>query len=336
MNGILDVFDGDAFTVMSLTAAINRLPYTPTKIADLGLFSSEGVPTTFVIVEGLNGILSLVPAVPRGSPPQPKGIQKARAQPVAIPHLPQRGKIMADEVQNVRVFGTTDTTAGAVAKMTMLQAIMKRDLDYTIEYHRMGAIKGQVLNADGSVIVDMYSTFGGSLPTEVFALSTSSTATLANSQNVIGLIETALGSISYDHIHAFCSPSFFAALMQDKTFIESLKYAAYQQGQGVLTKDNRYIGVSWGGIFWEVYRGSIASVPFIEADAAYVFPVGVQDMFITRYGPADYMETVNTIGLPYYTKQQVMDFNKGVNVESQSNCLNLNTRPEAVLKLTLS
>ena len=46
------------------------------------------------------------------------------------------------------------------------------------------------------------------------------------------------------------------------------------------------------------------------------------------------METVNTLGLPYYAKQEVMKFNKGVEIETQSNPICLNTLPEAVIKLT--
>ena len=45
------------------------------------------------------------------------------------------------------------------------------------------------------------------------------------------------------------------------------------------------------------------------------------------------METVNTIGLPLYAKQELMRMNKGVELEAQSNPLNLCTKPRAVIKL---
>ena len=57
-------------------------------------------------------------------------------------------------------------------------------------------------------------------------------------------------------------------------------------------------------------------------------------MFTTYYAPADYTETVNTNGLPYYARQMLMDYNKGVEMEFQSNPLCINTRPNAVIKLT--
>ena len=61
----------------------------------------------------------------------------------------------------------------------------------------------------------------------------------------------------------------------------------------------------------------------------------MDELLITRFGPADYMETVNTMGLPYYASQVPMDHHKGVNLEAQSNPLNLCTRPRAIIKLTM-
>ena len=57
-------------------------------------------------------------------------------------------------------------------------------------------------------------------------------------------------------------------------------------------------------------------------------------MFQTAYAPGDYIDTVNTMGAPYYANQALLEFNKGVKLESQSNPIMLNTLPEAVIKLT--
>ncbi|MFK0569865.1 major capsid protein [Endozoicomonas sp.] len=60
------------------------------------------------------------------------------------------------------------------------------------------------------------------------------------------------------------------------------------------------------------------------------------DIFKTWFAPADFVETVNTIGLPRYAKQKVMDFEKGVIIHTQSNPLPINLKPRAVIKLTMS
>ena len=70
-------------------------------------------------------------------------------------------------------------------------------------------------------------------------------------------------------------------------------------------------------------------------DRAFAVPEGVPDLFITRFAPGDYMETVNTNGLPYYASQEIMKHSKGVEMEAQSNPINLCTRPHAVVELRM-
>ena len=104
-----------------------------------------------------------------------------------------------------------------------------------------------------------------------------------------------------------------------------------QTNAAVLINDMRR-GFVYGGILFEEYPGTVGTVPFIEAGAAYFFPVGAPGLFTTSFAPADYIETVNTVGLPYYAKQQVMDFDKGVMLNTQSNPLCLCTRPMCLVR----
>ena len=57
---------------------------------------------------------------------------------------------------------------------------------------------------------------------------------------------------------------------------------------------------------------------------------------MSRFAPAPYNETVNTVGLPYYAKAKEMEFGKGVEVEAQSNPLNICLRPTALVEVTTS
>jgi hypothetical protein len=80
------------------------------------------------------------------------------------------------------------------------------------------------------------------------------------------------------------------------------------------------------------YRGKVGNVEFVEPDMAYFFPRGAVDMFVEAYAPADYLETVNTVALPRYSKMEVMDFDKGVELEAQMNVLPLCTTPRALFR----
>nr|WP_255218987.1 major capsid protein [Paraburkholderia kururiensis] len=89
----------------------------------------------------------------------------------------------------------------------------------------------------------------------------------------------------------------------------------------------------YGGITWERYKGRFSGVGFIDDDEALAVPQDVPELCITRFAPADYMETVNTVGLPYYAKQEILPFAKGVALEAQSNPIHLPTRPKAIVRI---
>jgi hypothetical protein len=48
------------------------------------------------------------------------------------------------------------------------------------------------------------------------------------------------------------------------------------------------------------------------------------------FAPADYVETVNTMGKPRYVKQYTMQNDKGIHLDTQMNALNFCTRPLAL------
>ena len=105
--------------------------------------------------------------------------------------------------------------------------------------------------------------------------------------------------------------------------------------QGYVTPNGTVYGVfEFGGIIFENYRGGIGATPFIGANDCHFFPVGVPGLWRTIYGPADYEETVNTVGLPRYAKQWPSPNGKGRSLESQMNAINYCTRPKVLMKGT--
>jgi hypothetical protein len=88
----------------------------------------------------------------------------------------------------------------------------------------------------------------------------------------------------------------------------------------------------FGGIVWENYRGMNGANPMVDANKCHIFPVGVPGLFRTVYAPADYIETVNTVGMPRYAKQWPSANGKRIEMESQSNPLSYCTRPKVLLK----
>lgn len=328
----LDIFNNDAFSLSQLTDAINDLPLLPTRIGELGYFTEQGISTTSISIERVGQVVALVPAKPRGAPGTPVENAKRKMVSINAVHLPESGAVLADEVQNLRAFGseTEVQTAQGVVKDKL--AAMKLNIDLTLEWQRMGAIKGQVLDADGTtVLLDMFTTFN--FTQQVWSLELDNPATLVRMlcTQMRRLVEAALGGIPYKGIRVLCSPGLFDALTNHAAVVKA--FDRFQDGS-FLRADNRYF--EFANIIWEEYIGSVNGVPLIEADCGYAIPEGVPSMFKTLFAPADYNETVNTRGLAYYARQERMRMDKGVELEAQSNPIQLNTRPNAVVKVTLT
>ncbi len=329
----LDIFKDDAFSLQSLTKAINEQPYVPGRLGALGLFSEEGVVTTSVSVEKLGESLSLVPAGERGAPAKNTAGDKRTLVNFNTIHLPQRARILADEVQGVRAFGSDSELETIQNVVNKRLGKMRRQLDATIEYQRMGALKGQILDANGSTVLeDLFTKFGLVQQTKSLVLGTGTTKVRTKVLEAKRLMEDALGNAMYTGARSFCSPAFFDALtthdLVEKFFIN-------WQSNEVMRQDAR-AAFLFAGVLWEEYRGAVGGVDFIAAGDAYLVPEGVPDLFVTHYGPADYVEAANTIGLPYYVMQEPLPMGKGIDLEAQSNPISICTRPRAVIKLTVA
>lgn len=328
-----DVFAPDLFTTTALTAAINDIEYQPGLIRDLGLFSVDGVSALTVIIERDKDLLNLVGVSERGTIGEVNKKPKRDALSFIIPHLQENGAVMADEVQGVRAFGTVDQLQTVEEERDKQLARMARNLDFTQEYHRLGAVQGKVLDSDGTtVLLDLFEAFDLEEPTAIdFDLDAASPAdgeVMAKCHDVLFEMEAALDGVPYDSVHALVDNGFFTALTTHPEIRETYKYQ-----QGIANREGRTnVPFEYGDIVWHRYRGKGPCA--IPANSARFFPVGVPDLFITRYGPADYVETVNTKGLPRYAKAEPMKMGKGVELEAQSNALHLCTRPKVLLKAT--
>ncbi len=323
----LDIFRTDAFSVRSLTDAILKAPYKPGRIGALRLFRERGITTTTVMVEEKDGQLTLIANTPRGGPASHLGGAKRTARAFVAAHLERESTILADEVQNVRAFGSENVEQAVSALVADRLSELRPMHEVTLEHLRAGAIQGLIVDADGATtIYNLFTEFGVVQQTAELDLSSAVRSQIVAIQR---LIETELGAAPISGYRAFCGDTFFDALVDSSDVKTALQY----QESALLRGDLRS-GFEYGGVTWENYRGSVSGVSFFAADEAYVFPEGV-DIFATYFAPADFVETVNTVGLPIYAKQATdTELQRWVKVHTQSNPLALCLRPRAVVKVT--
>jgi hypothetical protein len=256
----------------------------------------------------------------------------------SVPHIAQEDSIYADQVQNVREFGSWDQLRGVQRVVNERFAQMTNDLDVTLEWHMLGAIKGQVLDADATtVLYDMFTEFGVTQMAPIYLdlgnLSPTPGALRRKFDEIAREFEDDMGLGTYDHIHVLVGKNFWDALMQNPEVREV--YLVQQQGEWLRQATARKGTFTYAGFVFEEYRGKIGSLAFIGDDEARMFPVGVQGLFRTFYAPADFMETVNTLGLPRYarTAPDPTGFNRYQMLHLQANPLFLCTRPRMLRRM---
>jgi hypothetical protein len=336
---VLDVFKTDAFSVTSLTEAINSLPFAPGRAGTIINWNESGVATTSVMIEEKAGVITLVNPSPRGGVGDAIPKTKRTGRIVAIPHYQINDAIYADEVQGVREFGQEQSVATVQGTVNDRMAELTTDLDVTLELQRVGAVKGIILNADGSTLVNLFTEFGVTQEAEVaFDLSNATPAAGALRKKVaqvVRLTQNNLGGSPIVGIHAFCGDAFFDDLLANvevrASYLQTPMASVLRDGYVYPNNLKVYGAFEFGGIVWENYRGSNGTTPFFDTDKCSIFPMG-GGLFRTAFGPADYIETVNTKGLPRYAKQYPWPNDKGVALEVQTNALSYFTRPKALIR----
>ena len=328
----LDIFNDDAFSLSSLTQTITDIPRVPTQLGDEGLFREYPINTLSMMIERQGSALKLVPAAPRGGVPEPVGQTGRKLYPITGVHLPQGGSVLADEVQGIRAFGSETEVMAVQTLVTSKLTTMKNNLDLTLEYQRIGALKGVILDADGTTVLnDMYSLFGFTQTTFSLGLSDPNTDVKQKCVALKRGIRVAMGGRPVTEVRVKVSETLFDQLVGHASVKEA--YDLWNNGAFARTSQVD-ADFEFAGVVFQIYLGGTSAGDFIPANQGYAYPVGIPGMFQIAYCPANFMETVNTNGLPYYAKQAPMKFNIGVELYSQSNPIALNTHPEAVFKIT--
>lgn len=332
---ILDVFKSNAaFTSMSLTTAINKLPYSPFKVGAMGIFKTQPVPNPRVAVEEYAGVLSIIPTSTRGGPAVlgKRGVRKLRD--FTCPHIALEDTILADDILGIRKFGSEDQVEAIAEKVNDVLGEHRRKMEVTHEHMRIGALRGKVYDSDGTTLIyDYFDQFGIS-PTSIdFVFGTDTTDIKAKCLEVIRAIEDAMGGMVFSGVHCFANPTWFAKFIEHPVIEKA--WDRWNDSLWLRT-DQRKSGFEFCGITFEEYRGSIGGVDFIPDDTARFFPVGAPDAYKVHFAPADFVETVNTMGLPIYVKQERMEFDRGIKLHIQSNPLFMPNIPSALIEGTSS
>lgn len=331
---MFDIFNTNAFSLTALTEAINHIPTRYGRVGELGLFREKPVRFRSVTVEEQNGTLCLLPTQIPGGPAYVNQNGKRTLRSFQIPHIPLEDLILPDEIQGIRAFGKEDEVTSISRVVADHLQTMKNKHSITLEYMRMSALKGNVTAGDGTLLYNLYTEFGITPKTVNFQLNVAGTNVLKKCLEVVRHIEDNLQGEYCTGVRALVSSEFFDALTSHASVKEA--YERWQDGAALRT-DMR-TGFPFGGILFEEYRGHATDANgqdqrFIEEGAGHVFPTGTTETFVNYFAPADFNETVNTLGQPLYAKTENCRFDRGVELHVQSNPLPLCLRPAVLITL---
>lgn len=336
----MDIFHADAFTTLEMTAAVERNPYMPNGIGRLGLFDPMPIRTEALAVEERAGVLTLIQTSDRGAPPAQRTTELRDIRYFRVPRIAQGDTIKASEIANIREFGQESELMQVmkeVARRLDGPTGIRKNLEYTRENMRLGALQGILLDADGSVIYNFFTQFGITQATEVaFDLSNTTEGLFRAKCNALVRSMKRAGQGAFvegvSETWAMCGDAFWDDLIKNIDVVKTYQNweAASFLRQGTAFKQQ----FEFGDINWFNYRGSDdATTVGVATDKVKFFPRQAPGIFQQALAPGESIQWVNQPGKDEYVVViPDRDRDTFVTVEDYSYPLFICTRPDVLLR----
>lgn len=340
------------YTATDLTEQVNRIPNSFGLIRAMGLFDDEGVISTVVEIRIEDGVLRVLSAKERGAPGIVGDRETGKTIFMEVPHFPDLDLITPQDIQNMMVLvGRSKRPAVLDDEVAKRLKNIRNNHDVTLEYLRMGALKGLIKDGDGTTLYDLYDVFGIVKKQVDFVLGTDTTDVIAKCDEVFQHIATNLKGETMSGVEVLVDSGFFNKLIQHPK-VEKY-WTSNQQGiVAIAQAERQQLGGQWGRIFdfqnirFREYYGSApvrsgasgakSSEKFIAAGYGHAYPTGTMDTFKTWFAPANDVRFVNTIGQDIYVSPEVLKHGAGIELKSESNPLAICKRPEVLVEIRTS
>jgi len=294
----LDAFNSDLFSLTSLTGVVNKLDYVPGLLGSLGIFEAEPVRTRTVWVDRRDGEVNLIQTSANGAPPKELERDDRSAVPLKTVRLAKGATVYASEIASWRAFGTENENEVVMREYMRRMERVRQDMEYTHEKHRLGALQGILLDADGSTIYNFATEFGEAIPGATsfeLDVATTEVRTICH-QLVRSMARSARGAFieGRTQVHALCGDAFYDALISHPSVKATyINWAASAD----LRQNIAFSAFTFGGITFHNYRGSDDNSEIaVGTNDCKLFPVNAPGVFKQAIAPAD--EFIPYVGSP--------------------------------------
>lgn len=332
---------GNAFEVVDYSMEIANIPQVNTLLGDTGLFQEEFLSTHTVTFEEVNGSLGLVGDVPRGAKPQANkdDVRKIRSYPLA--RFAMTDAILPQDIQGRRAYGSTDAaeTEAAVLMRKMERAM--RNYSATMEAARFSTLTtGAIYAPNGTIAGNFFTDFGVVQKVVDFDLTVGTVDVVAKVEEVIAYLQDTVSDTDMvTGVIGYCSPEFFAAFIAHPKIQSAYTYYSATEGQSILRNRagndfslNRRF--TYAGVTLVEVRNIFAGQRAIPIDEAVFVPLGTQDAFVTAFGPMERLDFVNTMAERMYALSYRDPKGLSVDLDFESNFINILKKPALVVKGT--
>lgn len=301
----MDVFSGSAFSTMSLSATIDKMEHVPTFIGGLGIFEPSPIQTRLASFDRRTGTLELIPSSEVGSAPVNLASDPRDMIQIPTARLAKGFTLYASQIAGIREFGSMSALENAQSMFIRNMGRVRNDMEATHEFHRLGAIQGKVLDADGTtVLYNFFDEFSESETSAVnFALTTDTTDVRTKCAEVIrGMARASKGTFTpMTSVHALAGDEFFDNLIKHPSVIRT--YQNWQAAEA-LREGKAFESFKFGEITFHNYRGAdeIPALRVTSGEAKF-FPVGANGFFKKCMAPHETMEFVNMPGQDTYAER---------------------------------
>lgn len=315
-------------------------------INGLGLFRSQGITQTAVVFDKSVNDTTLLPQVSRRSRETTKGNdRKVETFSIPLAYFKHSDYITPEDIQGWRMPGTPDSPETFANVRVQKLTDMRYQVDQTLEYMKLQAIKGISSTPDGTVLKNMFTEFGLTQNVIDFDLGDATTDVDAKIAELKRYLTSNLktGGV-IGGIRVIVDPLFFDKLINHPQIRQAWLY--YQNSGVQRNRDNLSQFMSWGSVDQFEHRG----VMFMTYDATFKLPDdttekaiadntgftivdGVRDLYRGYFGPSNKLSSANAPGREMFAYEFTDPKDESHEMQVETSPLFFITQPKMSVKV---
>lgn len=336
----------NGFKLVDWTDEINNIDNTAGLISGMNLFRTQGISQTAVVFDKSMNDTTLLPQVSRRGRESTKGIdRKVETFSLPLAYFKHSDYISPEDIQGWRLPGTPDSAEVMANVRVQKLGDMRTQVDQTLEYMKLNAVKGITTTPDGVVLADMFDEFEIVQKEINFALGTSTTNIGNKISELKRYLQTNLrtGAVMGGKPVVIVGTEFFDKLVSHPELKQAYLYYAANVN---INRDSTNTFMSWGSVDQFEYKGVIfmtydhvfklpngVAEKAVEDNVGHVIPV-VNDLFRGYFGPSNKLSGANVVGREMFAYEFTDPKDEFHEMQVETSPLFFVTQPQVLVKLT--